>query len=116
MEKEIYNEFIFWLYGIIEDDPIPVEIKSLVFYLNNNCELGFSGSEEENIKKVDLYFYYPLEAEFFYSNSFNILLKTKAEEDKFNFVKLLLKKLKTDKYFKQFNIFLGKLFFIAEKI
>ena len=116
--EKIYKEFVFWLKGIIEDDPIPYEIKSLVFFINKNYEIGFSGSEEENIKFIDLYFYFPLESEYFFSKNcyFFIYSKENKDESSQNLLYKLLKKLSKDVYFKKFNLFFGKLFSRAKKI
>ncbi len=114
--NEYYNEFILWLKGIVEDDPIPYEIKSLVFYLNKNNEIGFSGTEEKEVKVVDKFFYYPLEAQYFYcSNLYNKLFKL-TNNEKLNVLKNLLVNLSDDGYFKKFNLYYGFLYNNAKKI
>lgn len=115
MDK-IYDTFIFWLRGLIEDDPIPYEIDTLVFYINSHNEIGFSGAETKNIKIVDLFFYYPLEAQFFYCpNLTNLMIKSTKKEN-LNYLKILLTKLKKDNYFKKFNFKYGCLFEKAKDI
>lgn len=108
----IYEEFKSWLYSVIEDDPIPYEIKSLVFFINNNFEIGFSGFEEENVNIVDFGFYFPQDAEFFYCKELYMFFKKQNfnAENVLHFVKLLLKNLKKDAYFGKFIIFYGILF------
>lgn len=116
--KKVYLEFIFWLRGIIEDDPIPYEIKSLVFFINKNYEIGFSGAEEENIKTIYLNFYFPLEAEYFFSVELydHIFSNKNKKETSLNILESLLKKLKNDNYFKKFNLYFGLLNKSAKKI
>ena len=110
--NKIYEEFKSWLYSVIEDDPIPYEIKSLVFFINNNFEIGFSGFEEENVNIVDFGFYFPQDAEFFYCKElYNFFKKQNFNIKKvLNFVEMLLKNLKKDAYFGKFIIFYGSLF------
>lgn len=108
--EQIYNEFIFWLYGLIEDDPIPYEIKSLVFFVNKNNEIGFSGAEEKEINKIDYYFYFPLESQFFYCP------KIYKKKNVLEILKKMLEKLKLDSYFCKFNLYYGNLFSFAKKI
>lgn len=114
----LYNEFKFWFLGIIEDDPIPFEIKSLVFFINKNYEIGFSGSEKSQIDFIDYYFYFPLESEYFFSielYKYIYSLKDKEKASEF-LLKKLLSKLNKDDYFKNFQYFYGKLFSKAKKV
>ncbi|MBE5746410.1 MAG: hypothetical protein E7359_03900 [Clostridiales bacterium] len=113
-----YSYFIAYLTGLIEDDPIPYEIKSLVFFINSNNEIGFSGSEEEDIKIIDLYFYFPLEAEYFdFKPLYNYFSNNKLNKIQVVMVlKSLLIKLKKEKIFQKFNIYFGLLFDKAKKI
>lgn len=115
---KIYNDFIFWLRGLIEDDPIPYEINSLVFFIDKNFEIGFSGSEENNINLIDYYFYFPLEAEYFFSTELYsyIFSNNDRETQSLTLLKKLLSKLKTDNYFKNFNYYYGRLFKSAKKL
>ena len=60
------SRFTFWLEGIVEDDPLPTEIKNIVFDVKHNGKykyLEMQGFE----KKIspNAIFYRPLEAEFF---------------------------------------------------
>lgn len=111
----IYFDFYSWLTGLVEDDPIPLEIKSIIFYINKNFEIGFSGSEDDNIEIVDFGTFYPLESQYFYSQKL-IEIINKNFEDKLNLMFAILEKL-LKKYLKEnknifFNkkIFYGKLF------
>lgn len=114
----VYSYFISHLKGLIEDDPIPYEIKSLVFFVNKNNEIGFSGSEQEKVDLVDLYFYCPLEAEYFdYKPLYNFFSNNNFNQnDVLEYLKNILLKLKKDSYFKDFHIFYGFLNFKAKKI
>ena len=116
--EKVYNEFIFWLNGLIEDDPIPFEIKSLVFFVNKNYEIGFSGSEEEYVKIVDFYFYFPLEGEYFYCKDLYEYIYSKKDRKKTSLwvLKNLLNRLKYDNYFKKFKYFYGWLYDITKKL
>mgnify|MGYP003571321218 CR=1 FL=1 len=110
MIEEIYLELISWLYGLIEDDPIPYEINTLAFYVTNNFEVGFTGTEEEEIKTLEKFFYNPLEAQYFYCPKLYSLPNVEEVLEK------LLIKLKKDKYFKNYNLYIGKLNYDAKKI
>lgn len=114
--KNFYKEFISYMSGLIEDDPIPYEIKSLVFYINSHNEIGFSATEKEEVKTVDLFFYFPLEAEFFYCPKLTEIMVKNTKIKNLEILKLLLVNLKKDDYFKKFNIFYGYLFEKAHKI
>lgn len=111
----IYLDFYSWLTGLVEDDPIPFEIKSIIFYINKNFEIGFSGSENDSIKIVDYGTYFPLESQYFYSQKL-VQIVDKNFEDKFDLMfevleNLLKKYLKENKnIFFNKNIFYGKLF------
>lgn len=113
----IEKEFINWMEGLIEDDPIPFEIKSLVFYLNSHLEIGFSGSEKEEVRLIEEFFYYPLEAQFFYCPKlYNDFYAKKDLEFCLKRLKKLVKQLKSNENFKSYHIFYGKLNCIAKKI
>ena len=48
------NEFIFWVMGVLEDDPIPYEVTKIYFCLhreNGNIFISFGGNEKTE-KKV----------------------------------------------------------------
>lgn len=61
------QEFIDWIVGLIEDDPIPYEIEYLIFCLDKSNDfehIMFAGNEK--LEKCFLNFeYFPLEAQFF---------------------------------------------------
>lgn len=87
--KEIYSDFKLWLNGLVEDDPIPFEIKSIIFFVDQ-LEIGFSGSESDDVKIIDFGTYFPLESQYFYSKKLvEILNKSlgdslKCDEEKLN--------------------------------
>lgn len=112
----LYVDFLSWLKGLIEDDPIPLEIKTLAFYINSHNEIGFSGTECEEIKLLDRYFYEPLEAQYYFNSSLYNNVFNDEFEYNLKILKKLLEKLKNDDYFKKFNIYYGKLYGIAKKI
>lgn len=69
----IYEDFVFWVLNIIEDDPIPYEIKNIYFVIsfkNSVCALAFVGTE--NIENpLSSFEFYPLEAHWFRNLSYN---------------------------------------------
>lgn len=105
---QIYTDFFEWVNGLVEDDPIPYEINCLVFYINENFEIGFSGFESESINVVEFGPYFPLESEYFYSKRLISILNSN-KENKRNYVLKLLKeiliKFQQDDYK---NIFLNR--------
>lgn len=61
------DEFVFWVLGVLEDDPIPYEVDDIYFCLhreNGNIFLSFGGNEKKE-KRIFNFEYYPLEAQFF---------------------------------------------------
>lgn len=110
----IYSDFYSWLTGLVEDDPIPFEIKSIIFYVDKNYEIGFSGSEEENVEMIDFGTYFPLESQYFYSQKLIEILNNSLE-DKESLALNILKKLLT-RYLKKAdkNIFLNKKIFLGK--
>ena len=70
------NEFIFWLEGIVEDDPLPEEVNVIIFKTNFNGEykyielLGYEQEVNENSLS-----YRTLEMQFFKNNYWHILNK-----------------------------------------
>lgn len=73
--QKIYNEFVNWILGIEEDDPLDPEIRFIIFSLNTKNEvnsISYAGCENKQ-KIVCSFDYFPLEAQFFYdSNVFNL--------------------------------------------
>ena len=107
---------MFWIRGLIEDDPIPHEIKSLVFYVNENYEIGFSGTEKEKVEKIDLFFFYPLEAQYFYAPRLYENFFEQGERFALETLKTFLIQLKAEKDFSFYNLYYGKLYSFAKKI
>lgn len=115
-KKNFYPEFLSWILGLIEDNPIPFEIESLVFYINKNNEIGFSGTERKNVTLTDRFFYNPLEAQYFFCPQIYKIMFECDGQKKLGILKNLLEALKKDKNFKKFNIFYGFLYQNAYKI
>ena len=76
---KIENDFILWLLGINEDNPLPLETDYVYFCLHNENEQSFiSFGADEFEQKICLNFsYQPLEAEYFnacfYDKNFSLL-------------------------------------------
>ena len=70
------NEIESWLTGLVEDDPIPYEIKHMIFFYTNanNCFVLKMGGFEILPKKVYEPDFFPLEAQFVFHRE---LLKIK---------------------------------------
>lgn len=73
--NETNYQFEYWLNGNFEDDPLPYEIKYILFSFslkNNVINLSFSGGDMLN-KTISPLTYYPLEVQFFnFSKFFNM--------------------------------------------
>ena len=115
------NKFTFWLESIVEDDPLPDEINSILFKVDKNGGykfiklLGYSGVP--NVNKIA---YFPLEAQFFLDHT---LAKQPTDKFLFNakyiieecFNSLILKKqFKGKKIYFQFNNVVEYLFKINQ--
>lgn len=61
------DEFIFWISGVFEDTPLPHEISNIYFCLHtdNNAKFLSFGGNEQKLKKLVSFEFYPLEAQFF---------------------------------------------------
>ncbi len=69
--QQIKKDFFEWLYGIQEDEPLQIEAKNIYFvveFLQNDIVLSYS-ADENILPKFDYGAYFPLEAEYFYSNA-----------------------------------------------
>ena len=91
------REFILWVMGVLEDDPIPYEVKEIYFCLhrkNGNIFLSFGGNEKKE-KIVFNFEYYPLEAQFF-------ALQEQNKFTLFSLRKLLETAMKNEDFFKAF--------------
>ena len=60
------EKFVFWLCGIVEDDPLPDEIQCILFIVKSNGNYKYLEMQgyEKGVDFTKL-FYRPLEAEFF---------------------------------------------------
>jgi len=64
------NSLKFWLASIIEDDPLPDEIKTIVFNVGDNGKfLTLSMFGYETILNINKMPYNPLEAQFFFDKN-----------------------------------------------
>lgn len=107
----VLEDFLYWVLGIQEDDPLPYEINYIYFLIsfsNNACTLVYVGSE--NFEKQPVNFeYFPLEAQYFYNQTFNQITEI-------NLALLALKQLLEDsfdnpefkKMFKNKKIYFGE--------
>ena len=107
----VYEDFYAWITGIEEDDPLPHEINYVYFavsFKNDICSLCYGGTENYESHQID-FEYFPLEAQFFYNESFNQIAEIET-------ALLTLKNLLDDCFkkssFKQ--IFKGKTVIICE--
>lgn len=75
------EDFLLWLSGIQEDDPLPFEIKYIFFCVhteNTGVFFSYGANEKEEVQAFN-FEYYPLEAQYFYhkniekGNAFEIL-------------------------------------------
>lgn len=69
----IFEDFLFWVMSIVEDDPMPDEVHHIYFVINfrqGDCALSLTGTELfEN--PVFNFEFYPLEAYYFKNRSYN---------------------------------------------
>ena len=70
------SDFTHWLEGIVEDDPVPYEVKNICFVYTqtNNCFSLFMGGTENYPTLNNMFDYFPLEAQYY---NFNELYKIK---------------------------------------
>jgi hypothetical protein len=78
-----------WLLGIIEDDPIPYEIKNICFVYSkyNGCFILSMGGTENKPYLNNLFDYYPLESQVFYCKS---IMNIKDKDYYENLVKYMI--------------------------
>lgn len=91
------NELEFWLISIVEDDPLPDEIKYITFFYNENGKM-FSlsmGGNELYFKNNYNFDYFPLEAQFCYDKEMMNI------SDESFFVKMAIKKIDESFYNKE---------------
>ena len=67
MIDDIIKNFSFWLESIVEDDPIPYEIKNICFVYTktNSCFVLCMGGTEFKPNQNNIFDFFPLEAQFF---------------------------------------------------
>ena len=79
MIDDIIENFSFWLESIVEDDPIPYEIKniSFVYTKTNSCFVLCMGGTEFKPNQNNIFDFFPLEAQFFYFIQLNKIKASK---------------------------------------
>lgn len=99
----------FWLLQIVEDNPIPYEIKHIIF-VYDNFSLFVGGTENIPTTK-NMFDYFPLEAQYFDCNQFYKIIDNKFFEVAFDVIDeafsndYLKTQLKNKKiYFSKFSI------------
>ena len=132
-ENETQYHFNEWINGNFEDDPLPLEINTMIFIfsLNNNMiSLSLSGGENLCSLNQPL-MYYPLELQFFnYEPFYNLLNKhiyfvnkrnRFDRQNKINFICLVIKDLVNEYLLKnkksplnRTNIYVGELYKYAK--
>ena len=83
-KQEIFKDFVSWIDGIQEDEPVPYEVKYIYFILelsNNDIALSYTGSDKQ-LKIFERAMYSPLEGEYLFSTSLKQLAKEKFEYKK----------------------------------
>lgn len=76
-KQQISKDFIAWLDGIQEDEPVPLEVNYIYFVLDfsqNDIVLSYSG-DENILPFFDLGFYAPLEGQYFDCNALRDISK-----------------------------------------
>ncbi len=68
------DELIFWLEEIVDDDPLPYEIKHITFLYTkqNGCFELCMGGTEQKPNPNNMFDYFPLEAQYFDLKDFAI--------------------------------------------
>ncbi len=117
--KDFRVDFVDWLYGINEDDPIPGETKNVYIILEFNQNfITISYSTDERVfDTFDYGMFCPLEAQCFLSSSIvklsNIVFSKKSKSKKYIFDLLkqnILSISKEVSFFKDKRIFVGERF------
>ena len=70
-KNAIFNDFLAWICGIQEDEPLPYEICNVYFivsFSNNDIELSYS-ADDKNLSIFDFGAYFPQEAEYMFSDA-----------------------------------------------
>ena len=90
--KTIFDEFIAWVLGIEEEDPLDPEIAYIYFILSFDGginSLQYAGVENKT-NQICSFDYFPLEAQFFHSNNFLSLTNEEAKDLSKIFVQQLI--------------------------
>ena len=119
-KNAIFNDFLAWICGIQEDDPLPYEIYNVYFivnFSNNDIELSYS-ADDKNLQIFDFGAYFPQEAEYMFSDALKQVAKNLFLNKKSHTFAKVLNSLKTIvlsatkqvDFLKNKNIFFGKRF------
>lgn len=77
VKKAIFYDFLFFLQSVQEDTPIPRETKFIYFivdFSNNDIDMSYS-ADEQKFDAFDYGWYFPIDAQHFWSNQLSILSK-----------------------------------------
>ena len=117
--KQMSKDFVDWVNGIEEDEPLKTEAKNIYFIVEfRQNDIAFSYSADEKIFDVfDYGTYFPLEAEYFNSGSLkqisNLIFDKKSISISFAFDMLksvVFSNVYSFDFFENHNIFYGKRF------
>lgn len=96
MNKKLIKQDMFnWLCGIQEDDPLPYEINYILFIYetkNGIFELSYSASETKPML-LDFGEYFPLEAQYFFSQNFHAFQTKKSTKNLVDITKQICQEL-----------------------
>lgn len=116
---QISKDFVDWINGVEEDDPIKTEAKNIYFIAEfNQNDIVLSYSADERVFIIfDYGAYFPLEAEYFYSGILRDISKLVFEKKSIekhkvlDMLKLVIKQnLKHFEFLKNRKIYFGKRF------
>ena len=124
-KNAIFNDFLAWICGIQEDEPLPYEICNVYFivsFSNNDIELSYS-ADDKNLSIFDFGAYFPQEAEYMFSDALKQVSKNlffseipQSMSAIFNGLKsIVLTATKQLDFLKNKNIFFGKRFDLVHK-
>lgn len=117
--QQIFDDFLNWLNGIQEDEPIPLEVNYIYFILDfsqNDIVVSYSG-DENLLDEFDYGFYSPLEGQYFDCPKLKIISnqifikKSRTKKQVFNLLKkICLKAARYVWFLKDKKIFSGERF------
>ncbi len=102
----IHDKIVFWIKDIVEDDPIPYEIRYMYFTImkmRGDFFLMLGGTELER-SEIFSFEYFPLEAQYFYDKGFSGLI---SERLMIELLEKVLEDKMTQKIFEGKEVFVG---------